>query len=161
VHFSNKLLFALLIVVPYFVSSKLGGGFKTWVFFLLITALPILMAFWTLSATLSPRKNEMARFPGKPIEHYLTFKTAELKEKYIGKTKIPMETFHEAYFKGEVDFNGDCLEALEYRHDWAQFKLTWGNYWFFLTGFLPEMIVHSRSQGWSIDFARDVLIVSR
>jgi sphingolipid C9-methyltransferase len=105
------------------------------------------MAFWFLSATFSPRKNEKARFPGKPIEHYLTFKTPELKEKYFGKAKIPMETFHEAYFRGEIDFNGDCLEVMEYRHDWAQMRLTWSNYWYFLTGMLPEVIMHTKSQG--------------
>jgi hypothetical protein len=137
----------LLVVVPYYLKTTVGGGLKTWVFFFALTALPILIGFWHASGTFSPRKNEKAQIPGKPIEHYLTFKTPELKEKYFGKTKIPMETFHEAYFNQEVDFNGDCLDAMEYRHDWAQFRLTWGNYWFFLTGMIPEVILHTRSQG--------------
>ena len=35
-----------------------------------------------------------------------------------------METFHEMYFDEKVDFNGDALEIMEYRHDWASFRFT-------------------------------------
>jgi hypothetical protein len=137
----------LLVGVPYWLSSKLGGGFKTWIFFALLTFFPILISFWTITASLSPRINDKARLPGKPIESYLIFKTPELKEKYSGRTKIPQETFHELFFKGLVDFKGDALDVMEFRHDWSTFGLTWGNYWFFLTGMIPEVIMHSRSQG--------------
>jgi hypothetical protein len=58
-----------------------------------------------------------------------------------------METFHEMYFDGDVDFNGDCLEVLEYRHDWASFRFTISLIKFFLTGMMPEVIMHTRSQG--------------
>lgn len=61
-----------------------------------------------------------------------------------------METFHEMYFDGDVDFKGDALEILEYRHDWASFRFTISLYWFFLTGMIPEMLMHTRSQGWSL-----------
>ncbi|KAF2842973.1 S-adenosyl-L-methionine-dependent methyltransferase [Patellaria atrata CBS 101060] len=144
--FSNILLFSLLGGVPLYVSWKLGGGFKTWLFFAVLFAIPILMAFWSLFSTYSPRINEKARFPGKPIESYLTFHKEEDKEKYYGRSKIPMETFHEMYFDGKVDFKGDCLEAMEYRHDWASFRFTLSLYWFFLTGMMPEVILHTRSQ---------------
>lgn len=60
-----------------------------------------------------------------------------------------METFHEMYFDGDVDFKGDALEIMEYRHDWANFRFTLNLYYFFLTGFLPEVIMHTRSQGMS------------
>jgi hypothetical protein len=58
-----------------------------------------------------------------------------------------METFHEMYFDGDVDFNGDALEVMEYRHDWASFRFTIGLIKFFLTGMIPEVIMHTRSQG--------------
>jgi len=58
-----------------------------------------------------------------------------------------METFHEMYFDGDVDFKGDCLEVLEYRHDWASFRFTIGLIRFFLLGMIPELIMHTRSQG--------------
>lgn len=104
------------------------------------------MSFWTIASGYSPRKNEKAQYPGAPIEHYLTFHKQEDKAKYHGHKKIPMETFHEKYFDGDVDFNGDCLEVMEYRHDWANFRFTLSLFWFFLTGMIPEVIMHTRSQ---------------
>ena len=58
-----------------------------------------------------------------------------------------METFHEMYFDGKVDFQGDCLEMMEYRHDWANFRFGLGLFRFFLLDMIPEVIMHSRSQG--------------
>ena len=84
-HFSNALLFSLLAIIPYYFSNKVGGGFKTWLFFAVLTAIPILAAFWSVASSFSPRKNEKAQVPGLPIEHYLTFKTEELREKYYGR----------------------------------------------------------------------------
>ncbi|KAK3400983.1 S-adenosyl-L-methionine-dependent methyltransferase [Sordaria brevicollis] len=144
--FSNLALFSILIGVPYYLSWKVGGGFKTTVFFALFTTLPLLAAFWISHSMFSPRKNEKAKFPGRPVEHYLTFKNPEDKLKYSGKNKIPMETFHEMYFNEEVDFNGDALEMMEYRHDWANFRFTYGLIKFFLTGMIPEVLMHTRSQ---------------
>ena len=67
--------------------------------------------------------------------------------KYRGKNKIPMETFHEMYFGGKVAFKGDALEIMEYRHDWANFNFTWSLFRFFFTGMIPEVLMHTRSQG--------------
>lgn len=131
---------------PTWLAWKVGGGFKTTIFFGLFTTLPILAAFWTIASSMSPRKNEKARFPGAPIEHYLKFHRESDRAKYHGHAKIPMETFHEMYFDGLVSFNGDALDALEFRHDWASFRFTISLYWFFLTSFVPEVLIHSRSQ---------------
>lgn len=105
------------------------------------------MAYWSIASSISPRRNEKAKYPGRPVEHYLHFHRENDRAKYHGKSKIPMETFYEMYFEGKVDFKGDCLEALEYRHDWAAFKFTMSLYKYFLTGMLPELIMHTRSQG--------------
>ncbi|KAI4725452.1 S-adenosyl-L-methionine-dependent methyltransferase [Aureobasidium sp. EXF-10728] len=144
--FNNYVLFALLGGIPAYMAYKIGGGFKTWVFFGLLTAIPILMAFWTIASGYTPRKNEKARYPGAPVEHYLKFHKEADRAKYHGRSKIPMETFHEKYFDGDVDFNGDALEVMEYRHDWANFRFTLSLFWFFLTGMMPEVIMHTRSQ---------------
>lgn len=117
------------------------------IFFALFTSLPILVAYWTFASSMSPRKTEKAKFPGLPVEHYLNFRRDADKAKYQGQSKIPMETFHEMYFDGDVDFKGDALEVMEYRHDWASFRFTLSLYWFFLTGMIPEVIMHTRSQG--------------
>ncbi|KAK7735304.1 Sphingolipid C9-methyltransferase 2 [Cytospora paraplurivora] len=144
--FSLILLGLVLGVPPVWLSWKLGGGLKTTIFIALFTTLPLLGAFWLIVSAVSPRKTEKARFPGRPVEHYLTFKKPEDKLKYHGKAKIPMETFHEKYFDGDVDFNGDALEVMEYRHDWASFRFTIGLIKYFLTGMIPEVLLHTRSQ---------------
>ena len=136
-----------MAIVPFYLSWKVGGGWKTFIFFALFTSLPILGVYWMTVSSISARKNEKVKLPGRPIEHYLTFKKPEDTTKYHGKTKIAMETFHEMYFDGEVDFNGDCLEVMEYRHDWASFRLTFHVIKYFLFGMIPEVIMHSRSQG--------------
>ncbi|KAJ9195632.1 hypothetical protein DTO164E3_6708 [Paecilomyces variotii] len=144
--FSNVLLISLLIGVPWYLARQVRGGFYTTIFFAIFTTIPILMVFWTVASSISPRKNEKAKYPGRPVEYYLHFHSAHDRAKYHGKSKIPMETFYEKYFAGEVDFKGDALDCLEYRHDWASFRFTMGLYKHFLTGFIPEMLMHTRSQ---------------
>ncbi|KAI3393686.1 hypothetical protein diail_3823 [Diaporthe ilicicola] len=144
--FSLIALAFVLGIPPFWLSWKVGGGNKTALFFALFTTIPLLGGFWLLASSISPRKNEKARYPGRPVEHYLTFKKPADQAKYHGKNKIPMETFHEMYFDGDVEFNGDCLEIMEYRHDWANFRFTLSLIKFFLTGMIPEMLMHTRSQ---------------
>lgn len=81
------------------------------------------------------------------MQHYLQFHRESDRFKYRGQNKIPLETFHEMYFDGHVDVKGDMLEALEYRHDWASFRFTLSLFKFFLTGMVPEVVFHTRSQG--------------
>ncbi|KAF5687238.1 fatty acid methyltransferase [Fusarium circinatum] len=144
--FSNGLLISLLILIPTCTAWKLGGGFKTTVFFALITTLPILIAFWAITSATAPRTNERVKCPGLPVEHYLTFHKEEDRNKYRGRNKVPMETFMRKYFDGDADFNGDVLEVLEYRHDWASFRFTWELFRFIIVNFATDVLVHSRSQ---------------
>ncbi|VEU24337.1 DEKNAAC105555 [Brettanomyces naardenensis] len=144
--FSNKALIAILVIVPWYVTRKLGLGLKSFVFFFILFGFPILMAFWTVLSTYSPRLNERVKFPNRGVEFYLDFHDPVLAAKYHGSHKIPMETFHEAYFAGKVSFKGDALDVMEYRHDWAQFSFTLGLFKFFLLGMIPEVIMHTRSQ---------------
>lgn len=145
--FPLTLLFAVLGGVPLWLSWKLGGGLKTTIFFAILAFVPLLSSFWLVVSAISPRRNEKARFPGRPVEHYLTFKKPADKAKYQGRNKIPMETFYEMYFDGDVEFNGDCLEVMEYRHEWASFRFTIGLIKYFMLGMIPELIMHTRSQG--------------
>lgn len=145
--FSNITVFGVLFAVPFYLRYKVGGGWKTFIFFTLLTAAPILIGYWTIKSRFSPRRNEKVKLPGKPIETYLEFHKKEDALQYKGKAKIPMETFHEMYFEGDVSFKGDCLEVMEYRHDWASFEFTLSLFKFFITGMIPEMLIHSRSQG--------------
>ncbi|KAI0999977.1 Sphingolipid C9-methyltransferase 2 [Podosphaera aphanis] len=144
--FSNVFLFSLLLGVPTYFSCKVGGGLKTTIFFSIFTTVPILVSFWYIASSYSPRKNHKAKLPGRPVEYYLTFKDPVDRAKYSGINKIPMETFHNMYFDGKVDFNGDCLEVMEYRHDWASFRFTLSLFHFIFFQFIPEVFMHTRSQ---------------
>lgn len=70
------------------------------------------------------RVNEKVTLPGKPVSHYIDLKNSYLKKYADAGKKIPMEPFHEEFFDGKVDFKGDVLEIMEYRHDWASFGFT-------------------------------------
>ena len=140
----------LVALVPAYFARKLGGGLFTWLFFAAFTSVPLIIAFWTVASTISPRKNEKVQYPGRPVEHYLQFQNEMDRAKYRGRSKIPMETFHEMYFDGVVDFKGDALEVMEYRHDWASFRFTLSLFRFFFIGMIPEVIMHTRSQGMPI-----------
>lgn len=144
-------MIALILVVPWWLARQVGGGFYTTIFFAIFTTVPVLVAFWSVSSSISPRKTEKAKYCGRPVEYYLNFHSEHDRATYRGKSKIPMEVFYEKYFNSEVDFKVDALEALEYRHDWANFKFTTGLFKHFLFGFIPEMLLHTRSQGKSLN----------
>ncbi|KAH6707911.1 S-adenosyl-L-methionine-dependent methyltransferase [Leptodontidium sp. MPI-SDFR-AT-0119] len=144
--FSNPLLFTLLISVPIILTLLLKGHWVTLAIISAIVTFPILASFWYLSSILTPRKNSKVKLPGRPVESYITFKHNADREKYKGNNKIPIQIFQEKYFDGDVEFNGDALEVLEYRHDWADFSLTYGFFKYFLLSFVPEVILHTKSQ---------------
>jgi len=108
--FNNLHFAALILVVPYIVKSFIpivkSGGFKTYLFLLLLTAPPTAMGYWALMSVYGSRRNEKVVLPGKDIEEYITIKDSELKKVYKGKEKIPMQLFHDSYFDGKIDFNG-------------------------------------------------------
>lgn len=163
--FKNVHLAALVVLVPYFVKSFLPlvnrGGFKTYLFLLVVTGLPTTIAYWTLMSHYGSRKDEKVQLPGKNIEEYITVKDPELKRLYNGRQKIPMQVFHDAYFDGKIDFNGWCelllslryshnagdvLDIMEQRHDWARFNMTMELFKYVLTVLIPDVISHSRDQ---------------
>ena len=80
------------------------------------------------------------------MEYYLSFKKEEDRKRWSGRHKIPMQTFQELYFKGDVDFKGDCLDVLEYRHDWSTPAFTLDLFRYILFTFAPDVLFHNRSQ---------------
>lgn len=134
-------------MVPWYLARQIGGGLWATLFMAIFTSAPVLMTFWAVASTISPRLNEKAKYPGRQVQDYLHFHSEEDRGKYFGKNKIPMETFHEMYFDGKVDFKGDALDVMEYRHDWANFRFTLSLFRYFFTGMIPEVIMHTRSQG--------------
>src|SRR6267142_5024449 len=108
--FSNYVLASLVLGVPWLVKRLLPcinrGGFKTYLFLTALLGVPVTIAYWTLMSMFGPRKNEKVVLPSKDIEEYITIKDPELRARYHGKEKIPMQIFHDAYFDGKIDFNG-------------------------------------------------------
>ncbi|KAI0748844.1 S-adenosyl-L-methionine-dependent methyltransferase [Fomes fomentarius] len=90
--------------------------------------------------------NDKVKLPGKNIEDYITIKDPELREKYHGREKIPIQVFHDACLDGKIQVNGDRLNILETRHDWAKMVFTPELFKYVLTQMLPEVIMHSKSQ---------------
>jgi sphingolipid C9-methyltransferase len=166
--FSNYVLASVVLGLPWLLKRVLPfinrGGFKTYLFLTALLGVPITMAYWTLMSMFGPRKNEKVVLPGKDIEEYINIKDPELRARYHGKEKIPMQIFHDAYFDGKIDFNGisllvplgilfdrhrhvgDVLDTLEARHDWAKMVFTPELFKYVLTQMIPEIIVHSESQ---------------
>jgi cyclopropane fatty-acyl-phospholipid synthase-like methyltransferase len=144
--FSNYALLAAVFGVPFWLTWKVGGGFYTRIFLTLVLFFPMLIAVWLVSSRVSPRINDKAKLPGRPIEDYLVFKTDAARAQYSKHAKIPMQTFVDLYLDGEVDFNGDCLDVLEYRHDWCTWAFTWPLIKFIILGFFKDIVVHSREQ---------------
>lgn len=144
--FSNYTLLSILIGVPWILGFLLGGGLKTKLFFGVILLLPLLIVVWTWTSNFSPPINDKTKLPGRPIESYITFKTDALKSKYSKMTKVPMQDFSEMYINGEADMNGDVLDILEYRYDWAHFALTWAFMKFLFGTFARDVLSHTREQ---------------
>ncbi|PBK78650.1 sphingolipid C9-methyltransferase [Armillaria solidipes] len=149
-YFSNYHLAAVVLVVPYILKSILPlvsrGGFKTYLFLLVLSGAPTTVAYWTLASMYGARKNQKVTLPGKDIEEYIEIKDAELSRLYKGKDKIPIQVFHDAYFDGKAEFKGDVLDILEQRHDWAKFTFTPELFKHVFTKLIPDVISHSREQ---------------
>jgi hypothetical protein len=122
--FSNLHLAIVSLVAPWLVQRLLPfrTGWTTYFVLLVLLFLPVTIAYWTFISKYGGRLNEKVPFPGKPQESYFEIKSTTL-EKYKGK-KIPMQIFHDAYFDGKIEFKGDVLDVMEYRHDWASFEFT-------------------------------------
>ncbi|KXN82922.1 putative fatty acid methyltransferase [Leucoagaricus sp. SymC.cos] len=148
--FNNLHLAGLVVGVPYFLKWFLPvfnrGGFKTYLFLLVVSGVPTTIAYWTVMSHLGGRRNEKVILPSKDIEEYITIKDEELKRLYKGKDRIPMQVFHDAYFDGKIDFNGDVLDIMEQRHDWAKFNFTMELFKYVLTVLIPVVISHSQLQ---------------
>ncbi|KAI5455178.1 hypothetical protein NCC49_002447 [Naganishia albida] len=148
--FSNIQLALSILLFPRILQALLPWIFRlsnswTWYFFLVaLFGVPVAVGYWTLMSYIGPRINEKCILPGKGLDGYVTVKDVALKQKY--PFKMPMQVFHDAYFEGKIDFNGDVLEMMEYRHDWATFNFTPELFRYVFVNLIPEVIMHSASQ---------------
>ncbi|CEH16507.1 sphingolipid c9-methyltransferase [Ceraceosorus bombacis] len=134
----------LLRVIPFFKASWVPW----WLYWILVIVIgaPVTIGYWTFMSIYGPRKNEKVNLPGKPVEEYITIHDAELKRKYHGRNKIPMQPFHDAYFDGKIDIKGDMLDLLEHRLDWSHMHFTPELFKFVFTVLVPDVIRHTEKQ---------------
>jgi cyclopropane fatty-acyl-phospholipid synthase-like methyltransferase len=75
----------------------------------------------------------------------VVFKDQKLARRYA-KKPIPMATLYEAYFDGDLDIPGDIYAFLRKRNDFVKYSLTTEHLRWAVTNFIPEVVIHSKSQ---------------
>ncbi|KAJ1823087.1 hypothetical protein LPJ56_000422 [Coemansia sp. RSA 2599] len=145
--YSSYLLYALIVLVPYVFKRMLGLSLGSYIVLAAVMA-PFIGAFSLLAHSwiVSTPTEQICALPNLPVENYITILDKELKAKYHGSNKIPMEVFFESYFNGDIDLNDDALKTFEMRHDWAFFPITLNVAKFFFLQWIPELLWHSKKQ---------------
>ena len=77
------------------------------------------------------------------LTDYVVFLDSKLAQKFE-HDKIPIDTLWEAYFDGAVDIPGDIYALLQDRHAVAKHPFTKEHVKYFVTKFVPELVVHSK-----------------
>lgn len=139
---SYKALFAFLFVSPALVQYGLGLPFWCYPIAVAVLFLPLFGTFMVVFNRLC-----VAEYGTKSlnVKRFIEFSDPSLAAKY-GNRKIPMIVLYEAYADGKLDFKCDVLEALENRHHFATYELTFYHIKFLLCNFIPEVIFHSKNQ---------------
>jgi sphingolipid C9-methyltransferase len=78
------------------------------------------------------------------LTDYVAFRNSTLSKRFATKP-IPIDTLFEAYFDGDVDIPGDIFALLRDRHTVTKHQFTPAHVKYFLTKFVPEFAVHSKS----------------
>ncbi|KAG9311310.1 sphingolipid C9-methyltransferase [Chiua virens] len=150
-YFSNLHLAALVLGVPFLLKRITPfvnrGGFKTYIFLVVLLGLPITIAYWTLAVyvrqTQEPKGH--SSFQGNRGVHHHQGPRAQSSLSRQRKNS-PCRCSTTAYFEGKIEFNGDVLDIMEQRHDWAKMVFTPELFKYVFMNLLPEVIVHSQSQ---------------
>ncbi len=79
------------------------------------------------------------------ITDHVVFNDKALERKWAHK-QIPMERFYEAYFAGDIDIPGDIYAFLNDRDSYVKNTLTREHFRWAVTNFIPEAVIHSKSQ---------------
>ena len=79
------------------------------------------------------------------LQESVTFNDPKLARRYANKP-IPMATLYEAYFDGALDIPGDIYAFLGNRNNFVSYSLTKEHLRWAVTNFIPEVVIHSKSQ---------------
>ncbi|ORY45462.1 S-adenosyl-L-methionine-dependent methyltransferase [Rhizoclosmatium globosum] len=142
--FSNNQLIGTILAVPLIITLALGLALPWYFAVLLVTALPTFAVYNVWFANIAAPVRVQKGLPGNKRDAYIKVTDAALAAKF--PTKIPMETFFEAYFDQKIELADDMMFVLEHRYEFINFVFTWGNAKFFLTQWIPETLWHSKKQ---------------
>jgi cyclopropane fatty-acyl-phospholipid synthase-like methyltransferase len=107
-----------------------------------IAACTLLPSFGTFMYLSSRWQNAFQQ--GDPHKHW-TFKDEAVSRRWKGRC-IPMEELHELYFDGKIEPKEDLLATLHHREEYACYTFGWRHVKFFVTQWIPEVLIHSRKQ---------------
>ncbi|MEZ4229469.1 MAG: class I SAM-dependent methyltransferase [Polyangiaceae bacterium] len=79
------------------------------------------------------------------LTDHIVFNDKKLAARYATK-RIPMATLYEAYFDGDIDIPGDIYAFLRDRNLFVSYSLTPQHLKWAVTNFVPEVVIHSKSQ---------------
>lgn len=139
---SYKALFGLLFVTPALVQYSLGLPYWCYPLTFAVLFLPV---FGVFMVAFNRKCVAESGTKSTNVKRFIEFTDQVLASKYANR-KIPMIVLYEAYADGKLDFKCDVLEALENRHQFCTYELTFEHIKFLLCNFIPEVIFHSRNQ---------------
>lgn len=147
--FPSQAFWSFLLLTPGLFAWFMG--FPMWSYLLIapLMLIPLYAIFMISDSNLkSWAYSQSSVCSGLSLGDYMKFNDLKMASKYLSaeKSRIPIETFFEAYFDGKIDIKGDMLDLLENRHEWAGFGFTFGHLSFLIQNLLPEAAFHSRSQ---------------
>src|SRR4051812_29566730 len=81
--------------------------------------------------------------------HALDFivpKTKTTIDRYKPGNRPSFGHFVQDFMFGNIDIKGDFEEFMKVRNDYFKYALTPHHFYFFITRFIPEVLIHSKSQ---------------
>jgi cyclopropane fatty-acyl-phospholipid synthase-like methyltransferase len=134
-------VYILDLLLPVYFLWVVGLGFWTFMFSLtlaIVLALPVFALVMFVFSRTTPDSTPLD-------QSHFTIVDSEWKALYAGK-KIPIDTLHDGYIAGKVDFNGDLLQALHKRYEFSSMVISIEHIKFFCLQFIPELLTHSKKQ---------------
>ena len=80
------------------------------------------------------------------LTDHIVFNDKKLEQKYANGGRMPMADLYEAYFDGDIDIPGDIYAFLNDRKLFVTNTLTKRHFKWAITHFVPEAVIHSKSQ---------------
>ena len=77
---------------------------------------------------------------------FIETRTDSTRSRYKSGKKVSFGIFVEDFIKGNININGDFEEFMESRCDYFDYSLTANHFRFLFSRFIPEVLIHSKSQ---------------